>query len=267
MSGARRVSGLLLAVAITTMVVSIIGFIVSLMLNIFVLDRYDAYGEVDVPGSATLHLPAGQATVTFRTYSVGGSGGGGLPVPSLGLSIDPPDGAPDPTVTESIGSTTTVNNDVRRRVWLVDIAQEGDYRITTDGRVNGYIEPRLAFGHDSSYGWVPWMFAALFGLSVLDFVIAIIWRLRVKRPPAPQVRPQPQPWDTGVPPPVVDYPDSGSDGGYLPPPISAQPRDPYVPTDDGVRIEQLKTLAALRDSGALTKDEFEAEKRRVLDGR
>jgi hypothetical protein len=33
-----------------------------------------------------------------------------------------------------------------------------------------------------------------------------------------------------------------------------------------VKIEQLKTLAALRDSGALTEEEFQAEKRRVLDG-
>jgi hypothetical protein len=40
-----------------------------------------------------------------------------------------------------------------------------------------------------------------------------------------------------------------------------------MPTDDGVRIEQLKTLAALRESGALTEDEFESEKRRLLDGR
>ena len=35
--------------------------------------------------------------------------------------------------------------------------------------------------------------------------------------------------------------------------------------DDGVRIQQLKTLAALRDSGALSEQEFEAEKRRLLD--
>lgn len=43
--------------------------------------------------------------------------------------------------------------------------------------------------------------------------------------------------------------------------------DPYTPTDEGVRLEQLKTIAALRDSGALTAKEFEMEKRRILDGR
>ena len=39
----------------------------------------------------------------------------------------------------------------------------------------------------------------------------------------------------------------------------------YTPTDQGVRLEQLRQLAALRDSGALTEEEFEAEKRRILE--
>jgi len=38
-------------------------------------------------------------------------------------------------------------------------------------------------------------------------------------------------------------------------------------TNEGAKLEQLKTLAALRDSGALTEAEFEAEKRKILDGR
>jgi hypothetical protein len=38
------------------------------------------------------------------------------------------------------------------------------------------------------------------------------------------------------------------------------------PGDLGVRLERLKTLTALRDSGALTADVFEAEKRRILGG-
>lgn len=43
--------------------------------------------------------------------------------------------------------------------------------------------------------------------------------------------------------------------------------DGKTPTDEGIKIEQLKTLVALRDSGALTEAEFEAEKHRILDGR
>lgn len=46
-----------------------------------------------------------------------------------------------------------------------------------------------------------------------------------------------------------------------------EPGESFVPTDQGVRLEQLKTIAALRGSGALTEAEFKAEKRRILDGR
>jgi hypothetical protein len=38
----------------------------------------------------------------------------------------------------------------------------------------------------------------------------------------------------------------------------------FTPTDQGVRLEQLRQLAALRDTGALTDAEFENEKRRIL---
>ena len=44
-------------VAIWLMVVAVPGFIVTLVLNAFFLDDYDAYGEVPIPGSASLHLP------------------------------------------------------------------------------------------------------------------------------------------------------------------------------------------------------------------
>jgi Short C-terminal domain len=43
------------------------------------------------------------------------------------------------------------------------------------------------------------------------------------------------------------------------------PASGYAPSDQGVRLEQLRQLAALRDSGALTDEEFEAEKHRILD--
>jgi hypothetical protein len=46
-----------------------------------------------------------------------------------------------------------------------------------------------------------------------------------------------------------------------PPPVTA-----HEPTDEGVRLERLKTLAALRDSGALTEQEFQTEKQRILEG-
>jgi hypothetical protein len=43
-----------------------------------------------------------------------------------------------------------------------------------------------------------------------------------------------------------------------------EPAVSYMPTDQGVRLEQIRQLAALRDSGALTEAEYTAEKRRIL---
>jgi hypothetical protein len=235
-------------VAVVTMVVSVIGFVITLILNAFVFDEYDAYGEVPIPGSSSLHLPAGEVTVTFHTVLIGSTSGSGLPVPPMSINIAPPAGVPDPVLTEDIGSTTTVNNDARVRVWVAQVAAEGTYDITSDGNVSAFLDPRLAFGHGSSHGNLPIIFAAIFGLAVVDLIIARIWASRVRRSESPVVGYQPP---TAYPPPPATF---------------TQPADPYIPTDQGVRIEQLNTLARLRDSGALTESEYEAEKKRVLDG-
>ncbi|BCO35472.1 hypothetical protein MHEC_19050 [Mycobacterium heckeshornense] len=225
-----------MVMSVVAMVVGAVGFVAMLLLNVFVLDRYNAYGEVPVPGSGSLQLPAGEVTVSFHTQVIG-SASSGLPVPRLGMTIIPPAGAPDPVVTESYGSTTTVNNDAHRRVWLVRVPADGTYTIKTSGQVGGFISPRLAFGHRSSYDSLAWVFAVLFVLGLLNLICALWWSARIRR------RPQP---------------------------VTTQPPGPdtaYTPGEEGVRVEQLKTLAALRDSGALTEAEFEAEKRRILDGR
>jgi Short C-terminal domain len=150
-------------------------------------------------------------------------------------------------VTENLGTTTTVNNDIRRRVWIAHVPAEGIYHVVTDGQVSAFINPTLAFGHGSSLGYLPWVFVALFALGLLDMVIALVWSSRLKRRAALAVGLQPSPLEFGTPS------------------VSERHVQSYVPTDDGVRIEQLKTLAALRDSGALTQVEFESEKRRLLD--
>jgi putative oligomerization/nucleic acid binding protein len=230
--------------SILTLVAAVIGFVATLILNAFVLDEYDAYGEVPIPGSSSLHLPAGEVTVSFHTL-ITGRPTSGFPIPNMRIRIDPPSGVPEPEVTESIGGTTTVNSDTHVRVWVVQIPETGTYDITTDGDVNGYISPRLAFGHDSSYGWLVWLFGGLFILGLLELFASLFWSARTgkkARPLAPHELV------------TLDQPT-----------WSAGPAASYTPTDDGVRLEQLKTLAALRDSGALTQEEFEAEKRRILE--
>ncbi|OBG19372.1 SHOCT domain-containing protein [Mycobacterium sp. 852002-51057_SCH5723018] len=241
----RRLAKVSLATAILVMVVSVGGFIVALVLNAFFLDKYDAYGEVPVPGSGSLYLPAGEATISLHTTVIG-SPNGGLPVPPLGVTIVPPDGVGQPVVTESIGSTTTVNNDAHVRVWVAQIPAAGTYNITTDGQVNGYIGPRLAFGHKSSYGFLVWVFVATFVVGLVGSIASGWWLSRTRRRAVVAATPY---YHAPVVPPAM--------------PAAAAP---YEPSDEGVRIERLKTLASLRDSGALTQEEFETEKRRILEG-
>jgi hypothetical protein len=240
----RRLAKISLAAAVVMMVVSVGGFIVALVLNTFFLDKYNAYGEVPVPGTGSLYLPAGEATVSLHTVVVG-SPNGGLPVPPLGVTIAPPEGVAQPAMSESVGSTTTVNNDAHVRVWVAQIPVSGTYNVTTDGQVNGYINPRLAFGHKSSYGFLVWLFVGFFVAGLVGSIVSGRWLARTRREAVVAANP------------------------YFH--VSSAPLSPVAPTasepsDEGVRLERLKTLASLRDSGALTQEEFETEKRRILKG-
>ena len=56
----KRAPRIAIVVSILTLVASVLGFVATLVLNTFVLDEYNAYGEVPIPGSTTLQLPAGR---------------------------------------------------------------------------------------------------------------------------------------------------------------------------------------------------------------
>jgi hypothetical protein len=249
----RRLAKFSLAAAIVAMVVSVGGFIVALVLIPLFLDNYNAYGEVPIPGTGSLYLPAGEVTVNFHVTVIGNPYSGGLPVPPLGVNIAPPQGVAEPVVTESIGSTTTVNNDADVRVWVAQIPAGGTYNITTDGKVNGYIDPRLAFGHKSSYPYLVWVFVGMFIVGLVGLIVSAQWLRRTRRKAVVAANPY---FHVSSPPlsPVAP--------ATMPEPTAAA----RELGDQGVRLERLKTLAALRDSGALTQGEFEAEKRRVLEG-
>ena len=103
----------------------------------------DTYGDVAVPGSATVRLPAGEVDVTLR--SVGQTDEPS--VPPLSVRISGPDGMPQPEVVESPRTTYLIFGDKRVRVWVVRIPQEGDYRVDIDGEVYGPYKPTLTFGH------------------------------------------------------------------------------------------------------------------------
>jgi hypothetical protein len=242
-----------LRTCILLMVVAVPGFILILVLDAFWLDDYDAYGEVAIPGSGSVHLPRGEVTISFHTM-VAGSAYGSLPVPPLGVTLTPPAGVAQPPVTENIGSTTSVNNDVHVRVWTAQIPADGTYNVTTDGQVNGYITPHLAFGHSSPLGFMVWVFVGMFVVGLVGSIVAAKWSGRARRTAAAAV--------------VAGFPDGQQAAPWPPPPPPVRPTSvpsaAYEPSGEGVRLERLKTLAALRDSGALTEEEFQAEKRRIL---
>jgi hypothetical protein len=251
----RRFAKISLVAAIVLMVVSVAGFTVALILNIFVLDKYNAYGEVPIPGSGSLRLPAGEVTVSFHTEVIGSPAGGGLPVPQLGITIGSPAGAPKPAITESYGSTTTINNDAHVRVWVIHVPAAGTYNIKTEGQVSGYINPRLAFGHKSAYGPVVWVFVVLFGIGLLNLICTLWWSARTRSSKRRVVTAEQPASSYTIPDPEVS---------------AATPERPLSSltlSDEGIKLQQLKMLASLRDFGALTEAEFETEKRRILDGR
>lgn len=229
----RTAPRVLTVVGVVTMVVAVVGFITSLILNAFVFDEYDAYGEVSIPGSTSLQLPAGDATVTFHTLLIGTTTGSGLPVPPLKYRIVAPEGVVQPRLTEDYGTTTTVNNDARIRIGYLHVETGGTYGIETDGNVSAYLNPTLAFGHGSRYGYLPIVFVGIFGIAAAALVLAWFWAARLKKSE---------------------------------PTWSVQPPGSFTPSDAGIRIQSLNTLARLRDSGALTEAAYETEKKRVLDG-
>ena len=49
---------------------SVAGLVASIMLDLF-NDDYKAYGEVPIPGSSRLHLPAGDVVVSFHAVMPG----------------------------------------------------------------------------------------------------------------------------------------------------------------------------------------------------
>lgn len=207
------------------LIASLVGFIISWLLNDTVWDKYDAYGEVPIPGSRTLHLPAGDVKVSFHTEIAGTMEGGGLPVPKdLEVAFSPPSGMTAPTFTRSVGGTTADNQDVHVTVGMAHVPAAGDYTVTTNGKTSAYLSPRLSLGHGSSYGFLRWVFAALGAASLLSLMFLMVSAVT-------------------------------SDGAKGK--ARAEPK---------TALQQLDHIASLHNSGAMSDEEYEAAKRRLLDG-
>jgi hypothetical protein len=232
-----------LQASVALMVLCIIGFIGTLVWHSFGGD-YDKYARISVPGSGTVTLPQGEVEIHYATRLATNGSGGALTVPSLRFSMEAPDGARDPVVTEDSGGTVVVNTAAHVRVWKLQVADAGDYSVTTDGDVGGFIDPQLTFGRKS---WMPAWPAAVFALV---FVVAL-GMLLVAAAAARQgtggssSRPQ-------VAPATVPY------GSPSTPTLNTN-----TPEQELARLAQVQQLTDLHRSGALSDAEYEAAKGRL----
>jgi hypothetical protein len=99
------------------------------------------YGDVQIPGAATVHLPAGEVDITLRTI-----GPADEPVPPLSIHIfGSPETVPPELVHTPRTRYTSDNGDMLVRVWMVHVPHEGDYHVDVQGETYGPYQPSLTF--------------------------------------------------------------------------------------------------------------------------
>jgi hypothetical protein len=228
--------------SVALMVLCIVGFVGTLVWHGFGGD-YDKYGRIAVPGSGTVTLPQGEVEIHYATRLATSGSGGALTVPSLQFSMEAPDGARDPVVTENSGGTVVVNTAAHVRVWKLHVTDAGDYSVTTDGDVGGYIDPQLTFGRKS---WMPAWPAAVFALV---FVVGL-----------------------GLV--VIAAAAASHGGGSSSGPKAASATVPYgspssamlntnTPEQELARLARIQQLTDLHRAGTLSDAEYEAAKGRL----
>ena len=229
------------------MVLSIVGFVGTLVWHSFGGDS-DKYGRIDVPGSGTVTLPRGEVEIHYAVRLATNGAGGALTVPGLSFSMEAPDGARDPGVAEDIGGTVTVNSSAHVRVWTLQVKDPGDYSVTADGEVDGFIAPQLTFGAKS---WMPaWpavVFAVLFVVALGLLLVAVS---ALAHGGVPASRPE-----RGLEPAQPTGPPYGA-------PASTT-LDTDTPEQTLARLAQLEQLTNLHRSGTLSDAEYEAAKVRL----
>jgi Short C-terminal domain len=231
-------------VAVVVLIVSIFGFVGSLLLHALSGD-YDKFGSVAVPGTGKVALPKGEVDLFFVAYTPT-SGNGQVTIPDLKFSLDVPDGFTEPTVRQDNGGATSVNTKEHARVWKVQIKTAGTYTVTTDGDVDAFIDPRLSFGTGSPWpGWLPFAFGSLFVVAICGLAVAsklgdgdhVGGDIGVGRGPA--------------------------FGGWPAPPVTTGAPTYQGPEPSMARLQQLGQLQELHASGALSDSEYDAARQRL----
>jgi hypothetical protein len=215
-----------LIVGIVLLVLCAPAAVASIVLA-FVLTDADAYGQVPIPGSARMHLPAGDVDVTVRTGK-SGQNIEDVSVSSLQLSVAGPGESTQPAVIVAPRRMKSPDSAARVRVWVVRVPQEGDYDVATGGDVDDDAALTLAFGRNM---WNREL-GMLLGLGFIVGAPVALGALGGIAKAAKELR-------------------------------TARTSQIHVRTPDAVQQAELKHISALRDSGALTEPEYKAEVRRI----
>ena len=176
-------------------------------------------------------LPAGEVEIHYAVRLATNGSGGASRVPGLRFSVEAPEGARDPVVTQDGGGTVTVNTASHVRVWKMQVADAGDYSVTTDGDVNGFIDPQLTFGWGPGPAWPAGVFALLFVVALGLVLVA------AARGSQPGSRRRPRP-NRRLAPPVP-----------LRVAVPARRRAPNTPEQELARLAKLQQLTDLHRSG------------------
>ena len=127
------------------------------------------YGQVHVPSSQVLQLPAG----SFEGILEDNLEEDVRVTPSLRLAIEPQGGGPAPVVSRDVGEQFGTSNgdfgpdDLFRRVWRIDVARDGRYRVSVGGAGpdSGYF---LDLGHSPPAEAASiWLWTGIAALVVL----------------------------------------------------------------------------------------------------
>jgi Short C-terminal domain len=226
--------GFLLATLVACVPVGVLGS------SNLVWGEDNQYGRVDVPGTKVLHLPARTVDANVA-IDIPGKGNETVDVPlpkDVSLAVSPVGGRGQPVITRDVGDSGNANDDrvnSQRRVWRVRVPHDGDYRVTARGDFLGIgVNPQLWLGHGPPLPGtlVPFVAAAL--VLFVGFVWLIIMPRLLGRPRQAA---------------------TGSSATRLPRRGASAAPD---------TVDRLAELAELHDRGALTDDEFSAEKAKII---
>jgi hypothetical protein len=132
------------------------------------------YGQLNVPGTQVVRLPAGSVEGILEDNLEQG-----LRVrPGLRLSVVPLEGGPVPRVTRDVGQqfgTASGNfspDQTYRRVWQIDVARAGRYRVSVGGA-----DPQSAYFLDLGHGPPAGSLSIWLWAGIAALIVGAIWGL------------------------------------------------------------------------------------------